>query len=434
MKLIHVIIGAAVLLIAIGAVTILTLLSRPDTKPAVESPETEGVPETPTAAGLAAADRNGDGIVYQSGMHPWIVQDEPGQCPICNMDLQPVQVSGSAPGVVEIDPVTMQSMGVRTADVEVKPLTRSVRTTGQFEADERAQTVVTTKVGGWIEQLYVDFSGARVQVGQQLLDLYSPDLVATQEEYLLALRNRERLAGTAAEADAERLIDAARRRLAYWDVTDAQVEALAAAGEPMKTLTVYAPASGTVLETTALEGARVTAGQPLMRLTDLSRVWLMVDVYEQDLAWVEVGTPVVITMPYDPDVRVNGRIDYLYDTLDRATRTVKARVVVANPTRRFKPGLSADVDLISQAGEATPVVPIEAVVRTAERSVVVLALPEGRFQPLDVTLGLEAGGEVQILSGLDGGERIVTSAQFLIDSEARLQSSIAAMMTDHSAH
>ncbi|GAB5521426.1 MAG: efflux RND transporter periplasmic adaptor subunit [Rhodothermales bacterium] len=426
----HVIIGAAALLVLIGVSAIAIVLTRPDAEPVSEAPTVgaDGVPETPDAEGLAAADRNGDGIVYQSGMHPWVVQDEPGQCPVCGMDLQPVNVSGNAPGTVEIDPVTIQSMGVRTAEVEVKPLTRAVRTTGQFQADERAQTVVTTKVSGWVERLYVDFEGARVQSGQQVLDLYSPDLVATQEEYLLALRNRDRLAGTAAEADAERLIDAARRRLAYWDVTNAQIETLAASGEPMKTLAVYAPASGTVLETTVIEGARVTAGQPLMRLVDLSRLWLMVDVYEQDLAWVDVGTPVAITLPYDPEVRVNGRIDYLYDTLDTATRTVKARVVVSNAGRRFKPGLSADVDLLSITTEALPTVPTEAVVRSANRTVVVLALDEGRFQPIDVTLGLEAGSEVQVLSGLSGGERIVTSAQFLIDSEARLQSSIANMM------
>ncbi|MEM1094686.1 MAG: efflux RND transporter periplasmic adaptor subunit [Bacteroidota bacterium] len=423
------VVGALALLLAASLAIIATLLLRPDAAPAAPpTADAEGVPETPTAAGLAAVDRNGDGIVYQSGMHPWVVQDEPGQCPVCGMDLQPVEVGGLGLGTVEIDPVTIQSMGVRTAEAEVKPLTRAVRTTGQFHADERAQTLVTTKVGGWVEQLHVDFAGARVQAGQPLLDLYSPDLVATQEEYLLALRNRERLAGTAAEADAERLVSAARRRLAYWDVTEAQIQAVAAAGEPMRTLPVYAPASGTVLETTMVQGARVTAGQPLMRLADLSRLWLMVDVYEQDMAWVAVGTPVAVTLPYDPEVRVSGRIDYIYDTLDPATRTVKARVVVRNATRRFKPGLAADVDLLSTAAEAVLVVPAEAVVRSAGRAVVVLALADGRFQPVDVTLGLEAGGEVEIRSGLAGGERVVTSAQFLIDSEARLQSSIANMM------
>ena len=375
-----------------------------------------------SAGGLAAKDLDGDGIVYQSGMHPWIVEDEPGQCPICGMDLQPVSVSGAEEGTVQIDPVTMQNIGVRTTPVEVQTISRDLRTTGVFEASDRAREAVSLKIGGWVEELYVDAEGDRVRAGQPLLALYSPQLVSTQEEYLLALRSRELMG-----SDGDRVVEAARRRLQLFDISPEQIERLETTGEVQRTLTIYAPASGTVTEKRVVEGMQAMPGMTLMEIVDLSGLWLQVDVPEQDLGWVGVGTRAVVRLESQPGAELTGRVEYVYDTLDPATRTGTARVAVANPGRRIKPGMYATATLFGAPSEAHPTVPSEAVIRTGEEAVVILALGEGRFRPQPVTLGEEGEGAVQILAGLDGTEQVVTSAQFLIDSEARLAASIGAM-------
>ncbi len=395
-----------------------------------EPAETAAVPVAPAAETgdpanrLAAADLNGDGIVYQSGMHPWIVEDAPGQCPVCGMDLQPVPVSGAAPGTVEIDPVTLQNIGVRTAPVGVRALSRDLRATGTFEANERGRHAVTLKVGGWVEDLYVNAEGDRVRRGQPLLALYSPDLVATQQEYLLALRNRDLLGGG---PDADRLVEAARTRLRLYDISAEQIARLETSGEVQRTLTLYAPAGGTVVEKQVVEGMQAMPGMKLMEIVDLSRLWLQVDVPEQDLGWVGVGTRAVVRIESAPGDELTGSVEYVYDTLDPMTRTGTARVSVPNPGGRIKPGMYATVTLFGAPGEPRPVVPSEAVVRTGDTAAVILALGDGRFRPQPVVLGEEAEGYIQILDGLSEGATIVTSAQFLIDSEARLSGAVAAM-------
>lgn len=378
-----------------------------------------------TKTGLASYDKNGDGVVYQDGMHPWYVQDEPGTAPDCGMDLTPVRVDGVEEGTVKIDPVTLQNIGVRTARVSVEALGRSVRTTGRFEASEQGLAAVSPKIGGWVERLHVEYEGARVRRGQPLLEIYSPELVSTQEEYLLALRNAERLGGS---ADAQRLVEAARRRLAYWDISDAQIKKLEETGTPTKTLTLYAPASGTVTGKNVVEGQQIMPGETLMQLSDLSRLWLMVDVYEQDLSWVGVGTEVRVELPYEPGRTMAGRVDYLYDDLNPQTRTARARVTLANPGLQLKPSMYATAYLVGGRTEPVPTIPEEALIRTGKNDAVIVALGEGRFRPQPVTAGVQADGKVQILSGLHGGEDVVTSAQFLIDSEARLQSALGSMM------
>ena len=417
--------AAAVLVLMAVALIAVVIRTPPGSASEAEDAPVQAAASQQEAGGLAAADKNGDGIVYQSGMHPWIVRDEPGQCPVCGMDLQPVSVSGQEEGTVRIDPVTQQNIGVRTSTVEVASLPRTARTTGRFEASAQGQVAVSPKISGWVERLHVNYEGARVRKGEPLFELYSPELVSTQEEYLLALRNQERLAESGAADDAQRLVDAARRRLAYWDITDEQVRRLEETGEPQRTLTLYAPAAGTVTETSVTEGQQVQVGQTLMRLTDLSTLWLMADVYEQDLAWVDVGTPAEITLPYAPGQPQTGQVSYLYDQLDAQARTVQARIAVPNPGGKLKPGMYATVTLTGSETTPRPVVPEEAVIRTGSREVVVLALGDGRFRPAEVVAGSSSDGRVQILEGLEGGEEVVTSAQFLIDSEARLASTIA---------
>jgi RND family efflux transporter MFP subunit len=350
------------------------------------------------------------------------------------MQLTPVQVGGgdaTQEGAIRISPATLQNIGVRTTEVPVESLSRRIRTTGRFEVNERRMTAVSPKVSGWVDQLYVDYEGARVQTGEPLFEIYSPELVATQEEYLTALRAADRLQG---DAGAQRLVDAARRRLAYWDISEAQIERLKETREPQRTLTLSAPASGTVTRKAVTQGEKISAGQTLMHVTNLRQLWLMADVYEQDLSWVDVGTPAEVQLPYAPGRTVEGRVDYIYDEVDPETRTVKARITVPNPDRSLKPGMYATVTLRGDETTPTPVVPQEAVVSTGPREAVIRALGNGQFRPVPVTTGLSADGRTQVLRGLDGGEQVVTSAQFLIDSEARLQGALSAMTAGSHDH
>ena len=420
---------AALLLVAAG----FWLAGFNDANPPAQTDRDSSAADTASAkGGLAVHDKDGDGVVFQDPMHPWIVQDEPGKAPDCGMDLVSVNVNeaaqGGEEGTVKIDPVTMQNMGVRTAPVAVEPLGRTVRTTGRFEMNERGRHVVSLKVSGWVETLHADYDGAMVRKGQPLLELYSPQLVSTQEEYLLALRNVRRLEDGPAARDARRLLEATRRRLAYWDLTETQIERLEKTGEPQRTITFYAPASGEVMHKNVVEGQRVAAGQTLMTITDISTIWLIADVYEQDLSWIEVGTPARIELTSAPGTTYTGKVDYIYHMLEEGTRTAKARIVLPGGHRTpLKPGGYATVHLEGRKAEPAPVVPTEAVVRTGEKELVIVARGDGRFRPQQVRAGLESEGRVQILEGLQGDEEVVTSAQFLIDSEARLQGAVAAM-------
>ncbi len=383
--------------------------------------------------GLASFDRNGDGVVYQDAMHPWYVQDEPGTAPDCGMELTPVLVDGSTQaGTVEIDAVTRQNIGVRTAAVSIESLGSEIRTTGRFVMDEQGERAVTLKIDGYVEKLHANFNGMRIEKGQKLLELYSPDLVATQEEYLLALRNAERLRETSSSEDARRLVDAARRRLEYWDLTQEQIGRLEESGTPQRTVTFYAPSSGEVMNKRVTEGDFVRAGQELMEIVDISRIWLIADVYEKDLARVRVGTPARVELPYRPGAVYQGKVDFVYHMMDMELRSAKARIVLpGGHASHLKPGMYATVRLVGEATPPGPVVPSEALLRTGEDEMVILALGEGRFRPVNVVAGAEVGDKVQILSGLTGGETVVTSAQFLIDSEARLQSAVRALTDGH---
>jgi RND family efflux transporter MFP subunit len=399
---------------------------------ASESPPS-GESEQASASGLAAYDENGDGVVYQGGMHPDVVQDEPGSCPICGMQLTPVQVGASRDdGSVRVSSATLQNIGVEMQRVSVEPLSRRMRTTGRFVANDRLRTAISPKINGWIDELHVDYEGARVRKGEPLFDIYSPELVATQEEYLTALRNAQTLGVD--DPGSQRLVEAARRRLAYWDITDEQIQELKERGTPQRTLTFYAPTGGTVTHSAVTEGEKISAGQTLMHITRLSPLWLMVDVYEQDLAWIDVGTTAEIQLPYAPGTTIEGTVDYIYDEVDRDTRTARARISVPNPRGKLKPGMYATVTLQGGRAEAQPLVPQEAVVSSGARDIVLQSLGEGRFRPVPVTTGLTANGRTQILSGLEGDETVVTSAQFLIDSEARLQGALRSLTSGSHRH
>ncbi len=390
-----------------------------------ENPGSSDANRTEQTAGVPEA------TLYTCGMHPHVIQEGPGQCPVCGMDLTPVRHSGESQGIVQVDPATIQSIGVRTTCATIERLGPEVRTTGIFEADETARIAVSTKISGWVERLFVNHEGARVSKGAPLFEIYSPELLATQEEYLLAARHASEMSGTPGEEDAVRLLDAARRRLAYWDLTERQIEALPAAGRGPRTQTVYASAGGTVVDLNVVEGKRIRAGETLMEITDLSRLWLMVDVFEKDLAWVDIGTKAMVELPYDPEEKLTSAVDFVYDTFDKKMRVGKTRITVANRDGKLKPGMFASVQLAGAPIEGAVVVPSDALIRSGTRQFVMQSLGAGRFRPVEVEIGLEAADRVQIREGLAGGEEIVTRAQFLIDSEAKLNAAVGAMSLGH---
>ncbi len=343
------------------------------------------------------------------------------------------EVADAEATVVLVEPSVVQNIGVRTTEVDVSTMNRIIQSTARFEMDESSAHTVTLRTDGWVEKLFVTYEGALVSEGDPLLDLYSPELVSTQEEYLLALNNAERMSGGPIEGlseDADRLLEAARRRLLFWDITPEQIAELELTRQPLRAIRFNAPASGEVMSKSVVEGQHVTAGEPLLKIYDTGKIWLMADLYEQDLSWVREGLPVTIELPYDPGKTFRGRVDHIYYMLDPATRTARARIIMPGNRRMLKPGMYATVRIQGEPLPPAPIVPEESVIRTGEQDIVIISLGGGRFVPRAVRLGVLADGSYRILEGLEGGEIVVTSAQFLIDSESRLKSAVGAM-ADH---
>ncbi len=366
--------------------------------------------------------------LYTCSMHPQIVQDHPGDCPICGMHLEPMRRSAaaqpdaaveSAPQAIAIDPVTMQNMGVRTDFVKRGPLVKTIRTVGAIEYNETGLSDVTLKYKGWIERLFADTTGQAVKKGAPLFEIYSPDLVTAQNEYLIALD---------AGAGAEKLKASARRRLAYFDVSPEQIAALEQTRKINRTLTVTAPADGIVAEKMAVQGQMADAGMKLYRLADLSVVWVQSQIYEQDLPYVSAGQTAEVSLAYFPGRKFQGRVTYVYPTLDEKTRTGKVRMEFPNAELAMKPGMFANVEIQTALEPAALLVPDSAILRSGERNTVFVALEGGRFEPRAVTIGARGeGGVYQVLAGLREGERVVTSGQFMLDSESQLKEAIRKM-------
>ena len=364
-------------------------------------------------------------------MDPTYVRDEPGKSPM-GMDLVPVyEEEGEEKdpaSVIRIDPVTIQNMGVRLARVERKPLVRDIRAYGTVTYDERKIYTVNTKFNGWIEKLYVDFVGDKVKKGQPLFDIYSPELVTAQEEYLMSVQQCGSLCQSpypSIREGAKRLIEASRTRLRYWDLTEAQIRRIEKTGKIQKTVTVYSPASGVVTEKAAFEGHYVKSGEHQYVIADLSTVWVDVDIYEYELPWVRRGMPAEMELPYIPGRRFDGKVLYVYPFLEEKTRTAKLRLAFANHDYQLKPQMYANVYLKSTIAKHGLVIPQEAVIESGVRKVVFVSLGKGKFQPREVRIGAEVSeNEYQVLSGLSKGEQIVVSAQFMLDSESRLREAI----------
>jgi len=335
----------------------------------------------------------------------------------------------AATNVMTISPERLQAVGVKFELARRRPLDRTIRTVGLVEIDERRLAHVNIKLEGWIDELFVNSTGERVQKGQKLFTLYSPELVATQTEYLLALKSRRTLGGSAFPEVAEgaaSLVEVTRRRLALWDITEDHIEDLERTGKVLRTLPIHAPQSGTVIKKVALAGMHVNPGAELYTIADLSHVWIIADIYEYELPFVKVGQTATVTLSYDPGTTLLGRIAFLYPTLDPQTRTAKVRFELANPGERLKPGMYTNVELKIPLGTRL-VVPTDAILDSGERQLIFIHLGDGQLAWRTVKLGVRAGDWVEVLEGLKAHEHVVTSANFLLDSESQLKAAVSGM-------
>ncbi len=368
---------------------------------------------------------------YKDPMHPWYTSDKPGKAPDCGMDLVPVYEGESDAKGIKIDPVTIQNIGVRVETVEWRKLNRTIRTTGRVSYDERKIYSVNSKIMGWVEKLYVDYTGMVVRKGEPLMDLYSPELVTTQQEYLQALQYRNKLQSSSldgARQGSDDLLESARRRLLNWDIPEREINELEKRGTPKKTMTIYAPADGIIMEKMVQKGENIDAGMELFKIVDLSTVWVLADIYQSELPWVKLGQSVDIELSYLPGKPFKGKITFVYPFLNEETKTAKVRVEVSNtPSIELKPDMFATVKIASTTAVEAIAVPDDAIIRSGERTIAVIALGGGYFDPRDVKLGVSADGYDQVLDGIKAGEKIVTSSQFLIDSESNLKAAISQM-------
>ncbi|MFH1528076.1 MAG: efflux RND transporter periplasmic adaptor subunit [Bacteroidota bacterium] len=367
---------------------------------------------------------------YQDPMHPWFTSDKPGTAPDCGMDLVPVyEGEGNAEGI-KIDPVTVQNIGVKIETVKKQKLQNVIRTTGKVDYDERKVTTITTKIMGWVEKLFVDYTGKYISNGQPLFEIYSPELVSTQEEYLQAIRYLKKVSNSSDDVKngARELVNSAKRRLLYWDISEKDIDEIEKNNTPKKTLTIYSPVNGTVVEKMVFQGQQVMAGMGLYKVADLSNVWVMADIYQVDLPWIKLGQKVDLELSYLPGKTYKGTVTYIYPYLNEETKTIKVRTEVTNTSNYdFKPGMFAIVKLVSPISVEAVVVPDQAIIRTGERTIAVMSLGGGYFDPRDVKLGVASAGLVQVLEGIQEGEKIVVSSQFLIDSESNLKAAIQQM-------
>ncbi len=430
----------------------------------------------------AGAERVAPATMWTCPMHPHILEESPGECPICGMTLVPVEAeapaaAAAAPGgereilfyrnpmdptitspvpakdemgmdyvpvyaeeasravgagtLVTIDPAVVQNMNVQSALVERRDLTHEIRTVGYLEYDQERMVTVTTKYNGWVEKVYVNYVGEPVKRGQALFEIYSPELVQTEQELLSAIEYARRLGGSVEGAGrrAEALVDAARTRLSYWDIAPEQIARLEETGEIFRTLKVVSPAGGLVMKRMpGLEGMAVKPGMETYHIADLSSLWLSVEVFEDQVAWIREGTPAQVKFTYFPGETFRGTVRFIEPEFSEKTRTLRVKLEVPNPTGRLRSGMFATVTFQPVAAREALTVPSLAVLRTGQRNVVVVDLGTGRFEPRAVTLGHEGQGWVEVLEGLREGDRVVTSAQFLIDSEASLQEAIRKML------
>ncbi|HEB70505.1 MAG TPA: efflux RND transporter periplasmic adaptor subunit [Desulfobulbus sp.] len=373
-------------------------------------------------------------LFYRSPMNPAVTSPVPAKDSM-GMEYIPVYAdaadSTGPVGTVKIDPVLVQKIGVRTGMAMNRTMSRIITTPARVAYDEETLTMVHSKFSGWAEEVFVNKTGEHVKKGQTLLTIYSPELVSTQEEYLLALANAKVLAMSSMKEirdDAKRLVSATRKRLTYFDIPEKVIRQLEQTGEVKRDLPIDSPFTGTVIDVNVEAGHYITPNKRLYRIADLSKVWVYAEVYEPDLPWIRRGDSALISVASQPGKKFSGIIDYIYPYEEGKTRTVKVRLVFENKDGRLKPGMFANITI--QAGKRTDVlaVPSEAIVRSGSREQVFVVTGPGTFEPREVVTGVQADGYVEIVKGLKPHVNVVTSAQFLIDSESKLREATAKML------
>jgi RND family efflux transporter MFP subunit len=376
-------------------------------------------------------------LYWVDPMHPAYKSDKPGTAPDCGMDLVPVYEDGSGSetdakaiagySTISLNPERQQSIGVRIGKAEIRDLTKTIRTVGRVTFDETLLHQIHPKFEGYVEELFVDYTGKPVRKGQPLLSIYSPDLLATQQEYLLALRARRQLTGSQ-NADLSRgatdLHDSARQRLLLWDIRPSDIDRLEQTGKPLKALTLYSPVDGFVLTKNAVQGARVMPSDTLFDIAGLHDVWVLADVYESEAPFVTVGQTARMSLSYLPGRTWAGKVTFIAPVVDEMTRTVKVRLEFSNPDEVLKPGMYAEAFLERPLGRVLTV-PDSAVLTTGTRCIVFVAKGNGRFEPREVKVGPKVDSYYEIRDGIEAGEDVVTQANFLVDSESRLKAAIA---------
>jgi RND family efflux transporter MFP subunit len=365
-------------------------------------------------------------------MHPWYKSDKPGIAPDCGMKLVPVYPGDESryqaksdlpPGTVEIGPEKRQLIGVQYGIAKYETVTDTVRAAARVMLDETRIAKVQTKIEGWIDQVFADFTGKPVKKGDPLLTIYSPEALATQQEYLLAIKARHTMHASAMPemlGSTENLVAAARKRLELWDVSDRQIDEIGRTGQTLKNLTLDSPISGFIMERNAFPRQRVTPETVLYTVADLSTVWVVADVFEYEAAGVRLGQPAAFTLSYLPGRTFHGRVSYILPQVDPNTRTLKVRIELPNAGYELKPDMYGEVQL-QVAGERRLMVPQSAVLNSGDRQTVFVDRGQGYFEPREVKIGTQTGDRMEILGGLKPGERIVTSGNFLIDSESQLK-------------
>ena len=387
-------------------------------------------PSHPATA--AAMPENRKVLYYGDPKDPNYKSNTPGLNPETGNDLVPVYADDAAampPGTIRVSPEKQQLVGVKYGIVESDTAGRSIRANGRVVADETRIARVQTKIEGWIERVFVDFTGKLVQKGQPLLTLYSPEMLATQQEYLLAIKSSDILRNSAISSlrqDSNGLVEAARRRLQLWDLSEAQIKQVEQTGKPLTNITLHAPMSGYVTARNAFPNQRITPETELYTIVDLSTVWVMADVYEHEAGAIRIGQQAIVNVTAYPGQRFSAKVSYIQPQMNAETRTMQVRLEMRNPSLQLKPDMFVTVELFTGASSRT-VVPVNAVLNSGLRQTVFVDRGNGYLEPRHVRTGKQFADRIEVLEGLRTGERIVTSGTFLIDSESQLQSAASGM-------